>query len=254
VVTGLEPKLNREPTTYRCSLGDKAASSPQRNTADGTAYVKHSAATARHWLGILRRVFDYAIRDGVIQRNPAAGIRLPKVQDNDPRPLTHDALWRLAGQFEGTRDRLLVLVAGYCGLRWGHADAASACVAGTVLGCDHDRMAAGGLPELDVARVQRWCADQVPEHARGEIRVECDVTPRHLTICECRPPWHEHLGPDWTRFPIARLHYTKTTRLWTLYWRDRNLKYHRYEPLDPSPQVQDLLDYLDDRADPIFWG
>lgn len=54
--------------------------------------------------------------------------------------------------------------------------------------------------------------------------------------------------------PDRRLHYTKTTGLWTLYWRDRNLKYHRYELLDPSPRVQDLLDYLDDRADPIFWG
>jgi hypothetical protein len=109
------------------------------------------------------------------------------------------------------------------------------------LGCDHHLVAAGGLPELDVARVQRWCAGQVPEHVRDEIRVECDVAPRHLTICECR-------------FPIARLHYTKTTGLWTLYWRDRNLKYHRYHPLDPSPQVQHLLDYLDERADPIFWG
>ena len=47
-----------------------------------------SAATARHSLGILRRVFDYAVRDGAIHRNPAAGIRLPKVQGNDPRPLT----------------------------------------------------------------------------------------------------------------------------------------------------------------------
>ena len=46
---------------------------------------------------------------------------------------------------------------------------------GAVLRCDHDRMATGGLSELDVARVQRWCADQVPEHVRGEIRVECDV-------------------------------------------------------------------------------
>ena len=62
------------------------------------------------------------------------------------------------------------------------------------------------------------------------------------------------LRPDWTRFPIARLHYTKTTGLWTLYWRDRNLKYHRYDPLDPSPRVEDLLDYLDQRANPIFWG
>jgi hypothetical protein len=77
-------------------------------------------------------------------------------------------------------------------------------------------VAAGGLPELDVARVQRWCADQVPEHVRDEIRVECDVAPRHLTICECRPPGREDFGPDWTRFPIARLHYTKTTGLWTL--------------------------------------
>jgi integrase len=78
-----------------------------------------SVATARHALGVLRRVFDYAVRDGAIQRNPAAGIRLSKVQGNDPRPLTHDELWRLAGVVDGARDRLLVLVAGYCGLRWG---------------------------------------------------------------------------------------------------------------------------------------
>jgi hypothetical protein len=51
-------------------------------------------------------------------------------------------------------------------------------------------------------------------------------------------PWREDFGPDWTRFPIARLHYTKSTGLWTLYWRDRNLKYHRYDPLDPSPRVK----------------
>jgi integrase len=78
-----------------------------------------SAATARHSLGILRRVFDYAVRDGAIHRNPAAGIRLPKVQGNDPRPLTHRELWQLANRLDAARDRLLVLVAGYCGLRWG---------------------------------------------------------------------------------------------------------------------------------------
>ena len=69
-----------------------------------------SAATARHSLGVLRRVFDYAVRDGVIPRNPATRIRLSKVQGNDPRPLTHDEPWRLAGQLDGARDRLLVLV------------------------------------------------------------------------------------------------------------------------------------------------
>ncbi len=78
--------------------------------------------------------------------------------------------------------------------------------------------------------------------------------PRHLTICECRPPWHEDGGPDWSRFPIARLHYTEITGLWTLYWRDHELEFHHYEFLEPSRRVEDLLDYLDHRADPIFWG
>src|SRR6476619_3592755 len=106
-------------------------------------------------------------------------------------------------------------------------------------------MVAVGLSELDVARVQRWCAVQVPEHLRDEVRVEYDVAPGHLTICECRPPWREDFGPDWTRFPIARLHYTKTIGLWTLHWRDRNQKYHSYEPLDPSPHVQRAPDTLE---------
>lgn len=38
---------------------------------------------------------------------------------NDPQPLTHDELWRLADHLKERRDRLLVLAAGYCGLRWG---------------------------------------------------------------------------------------------------------------------------------------
>lgn len=76
-------------------------------------------ATARHALGVLRRVFEYAVRDGAIYRNPAVGIKLPKVQGNDPRPLTHNELWSLAERLSQPRDRLLVLVAGYCGLRWG---------------------------------------------------------------------------------------------------------------------------------------
>ncbi len=78
-----------------------------------------SAATARHSLGVLPRVFDYAVQDGAIPRNPVTGIRLPKAQGNEPQPLTHIELWQLAEQFDSRRDRVLIVVAGYCGLRWG---------------------------------------------------------------------------------------------------------------------------------------
>jgi hypothetical protein len=66
-----------------------------------------------------------------------------------------------------------------------------------------------GLPETDVARVQRWCRARVPEHVRDEVRVEADVAERHLTIVECRPPWRADFGSEWTRFPIARLLYER---------------------------------------------
>jgi hypothetical protein len=111
-----------------------------------------------------------------------------------------------------------------------------------------------GLPELDVARARRWCEQRVPAHVRDQIKVECDVTPRHLTIVECRPPWREDMSAEWTRFPIARLYYTKATRQWCLYWRDRHLRFHVYDRITPSPRIDDLLQEIDRDPTAIFWG
>ncbi len=107
---------------------------------------------------------------------------------------------------------------------------------------------------MDVARVQRWCRARVPEQVRDEVRVEADVAERHLTIVECRPPWRADFGPGWTRFPIARLRYTKATRLWSLYWRDRDLKFHEYNGVPASASVEELLAEVDRDPTAIFWG
>ncbi|MGW5360140.1 DUF3024 domain-containing protein [Actinopolymorpha pittospori] len=111
-----------------------------------------------------------------------------------------------------------------------------------------------GLPETDVARVQRWCRDRVPAQVRDQVRVELDVAERHLTIVECRPPWREDMGAEWTRFPIARLRYTKSTRLWSLYWRDRHQRFHEYDQVPATQSVQDLLAEVDRDPTAIFWG
>ena len=115
-------------------------------------------------------------------------------------------------------------------------------------------MAEQGLPDLDVARVHRWCEQRVPGHVRDQVRVECDLTPSHLTIVECRPPWRDDLGSEWTRSPIARLRYLKTTNQWSLYWRDRHLRFHQYDRLPPTPNVEELLVELDNDPTHIFWG
>lgn len=113
------------------------------------------------------------------------------------------------------------------------------------------------LPELDVARVKRFVDarnERVPPKARDKIRYELDLAPGSVTIMECRPPWREGFGPEWTRSPIARLRYVKVRKEWGIYCRDRNLKFHLYDRVAPTPNVETLLDEI--TADPtyIFWG
>ena len=60
-------------------------------------------------------------------------------------------------------------------------------------------------------------------------------------------------GLEWTGFPIARLRYTRTTGVWSLYWRDRNLRFHAYHPGMPTASVEELLAELDRDPIAISW-
>jgi len=52
---------------------------------------------------------------------------------------------------------------------------------------------------------------------------------------------------------IAARHVT-TAVSWSIYWRDRNSKFHRFQDAAPSTHVEPLLDHIADSGDPIFWG
>jgi hypothetical protein len=110
------------------------------------------------------------------------------------------------------------------------------------------------IPEDAVEHVRRWANKRIPDHVRDQIRIELDVTDPTITILECRPPWHPDTGEEWTRFPIARLRYTKARQEWSLYWRDRNLNFHEYDLAEPSADIDDLLEEIDSDPTSIFWG
>lgn len=96
--------------------------------------------------------------------------------------------------------------------------------------------------------------DALSERARDQVRYELDVADRHLTIMECRSPWRAGSEEEWTRFPIVRFHYVKARREWSTYCRDRNLKFHRYDPFPPTSALDDLLAAVDADRSGIFWG
>ena len=111
------------------------------------------------------------------------------------------------------------------------------------------------VPEVDVHRVLRWAGGHNhPDHLH-ELRIEVDVSPTSITVMECRPRWEpDAINAQWIRFPIARLRFIASKEQWSLYWRDRNLAFHRYERVPPTMAIEELLAEIDRDPTGIFWG
>lgn len=74
---------------------------------------------------VMSAALDYAVRSGRIRSNPARGLGLPRIQRRDYIILTHAQLRDLAAGAGSSR--LLMLLLGYTGLRWGEATALRVC-------------------------------------------------------------------------------------------------------------------------------
>jgi integrase len=70
---------------------------------------------------VVSQVLKYAVKAKHLPANPSDGIELPRKPEGEQRYLTHEQLHRLA--VASGRFRTLVLLLGYCGLRFGEAAA-----------------------------------------------------------------------------------------------------------------------------------
>lgn len=50
------------------------------------------------------------------------------------------------------------------------------------------------------------------------------------------------------------MHYTKSAGLWSLFWRDRNGRFHAYDLVAPTASIEDLLMEVERDPTAIFWG
>lgn len=74
------------------------------------------ARTFRSYHRVFSMILKYAVRAGRLARNPADGIRLPRIRPKKHPYLTHARLHELAALCGS--DGLVVLFLGYTGLRW----------------------------------------------------------------------------------------------------------------------------------------
>jgi hypothetical protein len=109
------------------------------------------------------------------------------------------------------------------------------------------------VPDTALATIRRFCEKRTRPEFRDEMQLEATTRGNSVTIAECRPPWDGSPG-EWSRQPLAQLRYAPDSGEWTLYWADRNDRWHRYEELEPSRNLGVLIREIDEDPTCIFFG
>ena len=112
------------------------------------------------------------------------------------------------------------------------------------------------LPDIQKAKatrtLEKFCHDRVPPHVRGKLKLEFEISGQYITLLEVRPVWND--PSRHTRSGVVKFRWVTKDMKWSLYWRDRNLKWHFYEEIEPTPDFDLLIKEVDRDPTGIFWG
>ncbi len=108
------------------------------------------------------------------------------------------------------------------------------------------------ISEFDLFKINRYCNGRVPAQFLDQMRVESSVRGNSVTIVECRVPWTASLT-EWSRHNVAQIRFNTVTGKWSLYWRDRNSKWHPFDLVEPGT-IDEMLATIDEDSMSIFWG
>lgn len=107
------------------------------------------------------------------------------------------------------------------------------------------------LEEVD-AVLGEFCRREPPPHIRAKLQYAARVDGNAVTLVERRPAFGADVG--WTESPVARFRFVASRSEWQLFWRDRNLRWHRYVSARPAKRLATLFEVVQRDPTGIFWG
>jgi len=102
-------------------------------------------------------------------------------------------------------------------------------------------------------KVDEFCKKRVPPHVLDKVNLSYKIRGNSITIFENRAPWHKDMK-EWTSMATAQIRYDGKIGKWTLYCADRNNRWHKYEGLLPTKNIDQILAEIDRDPTGIFWG
>lgn len=112
------------------------------------------------------------------------------------------------------------------------------------------------LSEFEIKKIEsifsEYCEKKIPLHVRDQLVLTFKINRNEVVLFEKRVVWDN--PSEWREHPVTKMKCNMQTRLWTLYWLDRNSKFHIYERIKPSKYIETLLKEVNSDPTGIFWG
>lgn len=102
-------------------------------------------------------------------------------------------------------------------------------------------------------KVDEFCKKMVPPHVLDKMNLSYKIKGDSVTIFENRAPWHKDMK-EWTSTAVAQIRFNERTGKWTLFCADRNSKWHEYYDMEPTKNIDKILEEIDRDPTGIFWG
>ena len=111
------------------------------------------------------------------------------------------------------------------------------------------------IPKLEKERVSRaldGLCDKVPLHVRDQLTHNFRFVRSDVELYERRQNYRER--GQFIEHTVAKFRYNAKRGSWTLFWADRNLRWHSYDGFADRRDFLDLLREVEKDPTCIFWG
>lgn len=100
--------------------------------------------------------------------------------------------------------------------------------------------------------LEEFCEQRTPLVVRDQVALQFRIEGQSIILYERRPHFQD--PREWVENLVAKFRYWKQRDEWSLYWRDRNAKWHLFEPLESAKELQVLIDEVARDRTAIFFG
>jgi hypothetical protein len=90
------------------------------------------------------------------------------------------------------------------------------------------------------------------EELRSKIDLSYVIEKQSVIIREVRPRWDR--PEEIVEIPVAKATYVTSKRMWKVFWKQGDLKWHAYTPEPLVPNIQDFVVLVEQDEYYCFWG